>query len=163
ADGGRSRGGGVPGTGGGWRVASGEKRRIASFFSRHSPPATRHSLTPRRLPLRLRRRPSQRPYRRRPAGRRCRRAPARRGRAVAGFVCWRRGYWRAGPEARLGLAWLAAATLVLSCAAFKRGDYLLPAYPGAALFLGSIFSNEERRWRDARPRAVWVGLCLLPC
>jgi 4-amino-4-deoxy-L-arabinose transferase-like glycosyltransferase len=82
---------------------------------------------------------------------------------VAAFVCWRRGYWRADPEARLGLAWLLAATLVLSCAAFKRGDYLLPAYPGAALFLGCIFSNEERRWREARPRAVWVGLHLAPC
>jgi 4-amino-4-deoxy-L-arabinose transferase-like glycosyltransferase len=82
---------------------------------------------------------------------------------VALFVFWRRGYWRTDPEARLGLAWFLAATLVLSCAAFKRGDYLLPAYPGAALFLGCIFANEERRWRETMPRAVWTGLCLLPC
>jgi 4-amino-4-deoxy-L-arabinose transferase-like glycosyltransferase len=82
---------------------------------------------------------------------------------VAAFVCWRRGYWRTDPEARLGIAWLLAMTLVLSCASFKRADYLLPAYPGGALFLGCIFANEERRWREARPRAVWVALCLLPC
>ena len=82
---------------------------------------------------------------------------------VAVFAFWRGGYWRTDPEARLGLAWFAAVTLVLSCASFKRGDYLLPAYPGAALFLGCFFSNEERRWRTAGPRAAWVGLCLLPC
>src|SRR4029077_14922427 len=68
---------------------------------------------------------------------------------VADFICWRRGYWRTDPEARLGMVWLLAVTLVLSCASFKRGDYLLPAYPGAALFLGCVFANEERRWREA--------------
>ena len=82
---------------------------------------------------------------------------------VAAVVCWRRGYWRSDPEARLGAAWFTATTLVLSCAAFKRGDYLLPAYPGAALFLGTVFANEERRWRPVRPRVVWIGLRLLPC
>jgi hypothetical protein len=35
---------------------------------------------------------------------------------------------------------------VLSLAAFKRADYLLPAYPGAAWFLGCVL---ERRLRDA--------------
>ena len=82
---------------------------------------------------------------------------------VAVFFCWRRGYWRTDPEARLGMVWLLAVMLVLSCARFKRADYLLPAYPGAALFLGSIFANEERRWRERRCRAAWIGLCLLPC
>ncbi len=82
---------------------------------------------------------------------------------VAGWVCWRRGAWRTDPEVRFGLAWFAAVMLVLSCASFKRGDYLLPAYPGAALFLGCIFSNEERRWRETGPRAAWAALCLLPC
>ncbi len=82
---------------------------------------------------------------------------------VAGWVCWRRGYWRTDPEARFGMVWFAAVTLVLSCAGFKRGDYLLPAYPGAALFLGCIFANEERLWRDTGSRAAWAALCLLPC
>ncbi len=81
----------------------------------------------------------------------------------AGVLCWRRGYWRTDPEARLGAAWLLAVTLVLSCASFKRADYLLPAYPGAALFLGAIFADEERRWCETRPRVVWAGLVLLPC
>ena len=79
------------------------------------------------------------------------------------FLCWRRGTLRTDPEARLGLAWFLAVTAVLSCASFKRADYLLPAYPGAALFLGCIFANEERRWREARPRIIWVALSLLPC
>ncbi len=82
---------------------------------------------------------------------------------VAAVVCWRRGYWRTDPEVRLGAAWLLAVMFVLSCASFKRADYLLPAFPGAALFLGAIFANEERRWREVRPRSVWAGLCLLPC
>ena len=67
------------------------------------------------------------------------------------------------PKSASAWRWFAAVTLVLSCAGFKRGDYLLPAYPGAALFLGAVFANEERRWREARPRAVWSALCLLPC
>ena len=82
---------------------------------------------------------------------------------VAGWVCWRRGYWRTDPEVRFGLAWFAAVMLTLSCASFKRGDYLLPAYPGAALFLGCIFATEERRWRETGPRAAWAALCLTPC
>jgi 4-amino-4-deoxy-L-arabinose transferase-like glycosyltransferase len=40
------------------------------------------------------------------------------------------------PEARFGLIWLITMFTVLSCAGFKRADYLLPAFPGAALFLG---------------------------
>ena len=35
----------------------------------------------------------------------------------------------------LGLTWFAAMTLFLSCMSFKRADYLLPAYPGLAIFL----------------------------
>ncbi len=53
-------------------------------------------------------------------------------------LCWRRGYWPVDAEARLGLTWFLAMFTLLSCACFKRSDYLLPAYPGAALFLGSI-------------------------
>ncbi len=48
----------------------------------------------------------------------------------------RRGRWREDREARFGLAWLLAMTFVLSCARYKRADYLAPAYPGAALFIG---------------------------
>jgi 4-amino-4-deoxy-L-arabinose transferase-like glycosyltransferase len=39
------------------------------------------------------------------------------------------------PLLRFGLIWIATMLVVLSCARFKRADYLLPAYPGLALFL----------------------------
>jgi 4-amino-4-deoxy-L-arabinose transferase-like glycosyltransferase len=57
---------------------------------------------------------------------------------LAGWWGYRRGLWRQDADARFGLAWFASILLVLSCARFKRADYLLPAYPGAALFLGCI-------------------------
>jgi 4-amino-4-deoxy-L-arabinose transferase-like glycosyltransferase len=61
---------------------------------------------------------------------------------LAAFGCWRRGWWRADPELRFGAAWLLAVLAVLSCASFKRADYLLPAYPGAALLLGCALFGE---------------------
>jgi len=38
---------------------------------------------------------------------------------------------------RIGLVWLVVMVLILSGSRFKRADYLLPAYPGAALMLGT--------------------------
>jgi hypothetical protein len=55
--------------------------------------------------------------------------------------------WRLDPVAKAGLAWLAGVVAVLSAAAFKRADYLLPAYPGAAIFLGC--------WLEGRLAGVW--------
>jgi 4-amino-4-deoxy-L-arabinose transferase-like glycosyltransferase len=61
-------------------------------------------------------------------------------------------YWfLRNPEVRkdeaacLGLIWVAALTVFLSCMSFKRSDYLLPAYPGMAIFLGVC---AERWWRQ---------------
>jgi hypothetical protein len=54
--------------------------------------------------------------------------------------CW----WtkrRPDAEARLGAAWFLGLFVVLSCARFKRADYLLPAFPGAALFLGCMLDR----------------------
>lgn len=79
---------------------------------------------------------------------------------VAAVWSWRHGYWRADAEARFGLVWLLAVTLVLSCARFKRADYLLPAYPGAALFLGCIFERRLLLARPASQRAL--AAVLLP-
>ncbi|OAI38938.1 hypothetical protein AYO40_01495 [Planctomycetaceae bacterium SCGC AG-212-D15] len=53
-----------------------------------------------------------------------------------------RGRWRTDPLARFGLIWFAAMVLVLSCARFKRADYLLPAYPGAALLVGCMLARR---------------------
>jgi 4-amino-4-deoxy-L-arabinose transferase-like glycosyltransferase len=44
--------------------------------------------------------------------------------------------WRADSLARSGWIWVTGIILVLSCSSFKRADYLLPAFPGAALLLG---------------------------
>jgi 4-amino-4-deoxy-L-arabinose transferase-like glycosyltransferase len=66
---------------------------------------------------------------------------------LAAWWCWRRRCLRRDPDARFGLAWLVAVLLVLSCSRFKRADYLLPAYPGAALFLGCVWHRQVRRWR----------------
>jgi Dolichyl-phosphate-mannose-protein mannosyltransferase len=64
------------------------------------------------------------------------------------WLLLRRGWWHDDLEARFGLTWLIAMTFLLSCFRFKRADYLLPAYPGAALFLGSMaerFYREDKR------------------
>ncbi|HLW66022.1 MAG TPA: glycosyltransferase family 39 protein, partial [Gemmataceae bacterium] len=60
-----------------------------------------------------------------------------------GFWFIRSKLWRYDGEARVGFVWMLAVTLVLSCAQFKRADYLLPAYPGFAIFLGCL---AERTW-----------------
>jgi 4-amino-4-deoxy-L-arabinose transferase-like glycosyltransferase len=70
---------------------------------------------------------------------------------VAVWWGWRRRWLRRDPEARFGLAWLVAVFALLSCSRFKRADYLLPAYPGAAVLLGCILRRSLRhaRWRLA--------------
>jgi hypothetical protein len=66
-----------------------------------------------------------------------------------------RRLWRIDGDARLGLIWLAVVVGVLSCARFKRADYLLPAYPGMALFIGCV---GERLWQLAPRRSAPVVL-----
>ncbi|MBY0231115.1 MAG: hypothetical protein K2W96_17660, partial [Gemmataceae bacterium] len=69
------------------------------------------------------------------------------------LALWPRA-WRHDPLARLGLAWLAGTVALLSAARFKRADYLLPAYPGAALFLGCLLEG----WVRLRPRLAASAL-----
>lgn len=82
----------------------------------------------------------------------------------AAVYCWRRGWWREDSALRFGAVWFLAVLAVLSCSRFKRADYLLPAYPGAALFLGCV---AERLIMAARPVGTrWLpglagGLCLV--
>jgi 4-amino-4-deoxy-L-arabinose transferase-like glycosyltransferase len=73
-------------------------------------------------------------------------------------VWWahRRGLWREDADARFGLIWFLGVLLLLSCSRFKRADYLLPAYPGAAVFLGCV----AHRWlqeRAEKPRRIALG------
>lgn len=58
--------------------------------------------------------------------------------------------WKADPLARFAWIWLTGIIVVLSCSSFKRADYLLPAFPGAALLLGCAVD----RFLQLRPRAL---------
>jgi 4-amino-4-deoxy-L-arabinose transferase-like glycosyltransferase len=60
---------------------------------------------------------------------------------------WRNREFRQDNAACLGLIWFTVIALFLSCMSFKRADYLLPAYPGMAIFLGVC---AERWWRQSR-------------
>jgi hypothetical protein len=61
--------------------------------------------------------------------------------------------WNKDREARFGAAWFLGVFGLLSCMSFKRADYLLPAYPGAALFLGCV---GERFWQSRQAVAGTV-------
>jgi hypothetical protein len=74
---------------------------------------------------------------------------------LAVWMLGSRGWWRADAEARLGLVWLVVVVGLLSCARFKRADYLLPAFPGVALLLGCV----AQRWY-ATTRHRWLWKCL---
>jgi 4-amino-4-deoxy-L-arabinose transferase-like glycosyltransferase len=79
------------------------------------------------------------------------------------YLCLRRGPWRADPIIRFGGAWFLAVLVVLSCSAFKRADYLVPAYPGAALFLGGAIAHwlaEQRQRGHLRRAAFGLGVML---
>ncbi|HYV35568.1 MAG TPA: phospholipid carrier-dependent glycosyltransferase [Gemmataceae bacterium] len=62
---------------------------------------------------------------------------------LAGWWLWR----NRDRDAQFGGVWLLAVLLLLSCMRFKRADYLLPAYPGAAWTLGCVME----KWYQARP------------
>ncbi|MFO0807114.1 MAG: glycosyltransferase family 39 protein [Gemmataceae bacterium] len=55
---------------------------------------------------------------------------------LAGWRFLRSSEFQADRAAQLGLAWLMGIAVLLSLSRFKRADYLLPAYPGAAIWLG---------------------------
>jgi 4-amino-4-deoxy-L-arabinose transferase-like glycosyltransferase len=82
--------------------------------------------------------------------------------ALLGWWAVRSGWWRADPAFRFGLVAAVAMVAVLSTARFKRADYLLPAYPFAAVALGCAAEAwlATRTARTAR-RATWgAGLTL---
>jgi 4-amino-4-deoxy-L-arabinose transferase-like glycosyltransferase len=70
----------------------------------------------------------------------------------------RRRGWRTDQEARFGLCWFVGIFFVLSCARFKRADYLLPAYPGAAVFLGCVAEKWLREQRERVRRLALAGI-----
>src|SRR5262249_52873742 len=66
-------------------------------------------------------------------------------------VRWR----RPDSDARFGVIWLGSIFLMLSCVRFKRADYLLPAYPGAAIIVGCTLDRLCRRLECSR--LIWTG------
>ncbi len=74
--------------------------------------------------------------------------------ALVPLALWavRSGAWREDRLFRFGVVWLVVMVVVLSASRFKRADYLLPAFPGAAIALGCA----AERWRASRadPRSV---------
>jgi 4-amino-4-deoxy-L-arabinose transferase-like glycosyltransferase len=67
---------------------------------------------------------------------------------LLGVALWRRPELRSS-ETILGLIWFAVVFLFLSLMRYKRPDYLLPAYPGLALALGSFLDS----WLTIQPPA----------
>ncbi len=67
------------------------------------------------------------------------------------LVWWglRSGVWKEDRAFRLGVVWLVVMVAVLSASRFKRADYLLPAFPGAAIALGCAAA----RWLTSRAGA----------
>lgn len=58
------------------------------------------------------------------------------------------GIWKHDRLFRFGVVWTVVMIGVLSAAHFKRADYLLPAFPGAAIVLGCA----AERWLTSRER-----------
>jgi 4-amino-4-deoxy-L-arabinose transferase-like glycosyltransferase len=59
--------------------------------------------------------------------------------------------------ASLGFVWLITIVILLSLSRFKRADYLLPAYPGAAIWLGCVGERLYLSWRSPT-RARWLAI-----
>jgi 4-amino-4-deoxy-L-arabinose transferase-like glycosyltransferase len=65
--------------------------------------------------------------------------------------------FRSRPESeeRFGVIWLGTMFLLLTCVGFKRADYLLPAYPGAAIVVGGMLDRLCSRIQCSR--LAWTG------
>jgi 4-amino-4-deoxy-L-arabinose transferase-like glycosyltransferase len=72
----------------------------------------------------------------------------------------RRRMWQDDPVFRFGAVWFVAMTLVLSCARFKRADYMLPAYPGLFLCLGCVAEHILEHVSFRRSLRLGMGLAL---
>jgi 4-amino-4-deoxy-L-arabinose transferase-like glycosyltransferase len=75
---------------------------------------------------------------------------------IAGWFMARRRFSDVDQVARLGAVWLTAILLLLSLSRFKRADYLLPAYPGAAILLGCVGERLYLNWQTPK-RLRWLA------
>jgi len=82
---------------------------------------------------------------------------------IALWHSWQQRRNAPDPEARFGMAWLLAVILVLSCVGFKRPDYLVPAFPGAAIFLGCVAEQWYQRFQFRRRLLFGFNSLLAGC
>ncbi len=59
--------------------------------------------------------------------------------ALVGVFCFKN--YKLGSIQCFSLTWFLVMILILSLVSYKRADYLLPAYPGAAIFLGVLMAD----------------------
>lgn len=72
------------------------------------------------------------------------------------LLIWAARRTRDDPEFTLGLAAALAITALLTLSRFKRADYLMPAYPWAAIAIGCAAERVGRRW--SRPVTIAMVL-----
>jgi 4-amino-4-deoxy-L-arabinose transferase-like glycosyltransferase len=82
---------------------------------------------------------------------------------IAVWYVFRQKRWRTDPEVRFGLIWLTSMMVLLSCVGFKRADYLLPAYAGAALFLGCVGERWLQTVRHPMRFVSALGAVVVTC
>jgi 4-amino-4-deoxy-L-arabinose transferase-like glycosyltransferase len=85
---------------------------------------------------------------------------------LLGLALWwfgKRGRWRGDPEVRFGMVWLVVVVALLSGMRFKRADYLLPAYPAAALILGGAVERWYLTARHRRALAAGFAAVVAGC
>lgn len=81
------------------------------------------------------------------------------------LACWQwircRG-WTADADTRFGVSWFGGMLVLLSCLQFKRADYLLPAFPGAAIALSCALERwlaaADGIWRRRSLSAFGLGV-----
>jgi 4-amino-4-deoxy-L-arabinose transferase-like glycosyltransferase len=71
-----------------------------------------------------------------------------------GCTLWR--YLREDEMVRFSLIWCLVPIVFLSLMRYKRSDYLLPAYPGLALLIGSVFSRYCENLAPAQQRRYYI-------
>jgi 4-amino-4-deoxy-L-arabinose transferase-like glycosyltransferase len=76
----------------------------------------------------------------------------------AAWRCWRSRAWRVDVEVAFGGLWFLGMFVFLSCMKYKRPEYLLPAYPGLAIFLGVMLERQLQTFSLRRWRWVFAGI-----
>lgn len=74
-----------------------------------------------------------------------------------GVVAWRRRLWPSDSLAQWGLLWFLSMFVFLSLMRYKRPEYLLPALPGLALFMGGWM--QELGSNCSAQCLKWLRLC----